>query len=572
MYDLKVRGGTLVDGTGGPAFVGDLGIRDGRIVDVGDARESGARTIDARGRIVSPGFIDNHTHYDAQVLWDPMLSHSPWHGVTTVLFGNCGVGFAPCREKDREFMMRMCELVEGIPFDCLVKGMGDWGFETFPQYLDVIERKGIAVNCAVNLAHHPLKVYVQGQDAADRFPSDGEMDTQCDLLLEALKAGASGFSIFNGIAHWGPGGKPVPSRLTFPRQYEQFIQVIHDFGCGNMEVNVGPAFNSRTAWRLVRQYDVTFDHIPSDWDVAAELVRDGGRWYPHISMPGTGSFEVSLEDPFMFAIDTANLVATSLHELFDNLATPEQRLAAYRDPEFRRRFIEATDDARWVENYWPALVVSYYPPDPSHEGQPIVDMARAAGVSPGEFMLDEAIESNLQARWLITDRIAEVFGLSEERIFEAWLHNPAVRIGNGDAGAHQGQLAGYRWPTAMLAHYARDKGFPLERAIQLMTQSMATAMGLADRGTLTPGSAGDLVVFDYDRIEPGPISRINDLPHGARRLFSDARGIDYVVVNGNIIRDHGNTVVDFDHLPGRLLRDFLPNSVRQTPAVAGAQS
>jgi len=564
-YDLKIRGGTIVDGTGASRFEGDLGVRDGKIVDLGDAPESAVTEIDASGKIVSPGFIDIHTHYDAQIVWDPMLSHSPWHGVTTVVMGNCGVGFAPCREQDREFIMELCELVEGIPYECLKEGMGDWGFETFPQYLDYIDRRGVGINVVANVGHHPMKIWVMGQDATSRFASAAEMAEQRRVLREALEAGAQGMSVFNGVAHWGPGGKPVPSRLTLPEQYDSFMQVIDEFGRGGIDVNNGPGFNTKRALEVADLYNITWNHSPIDPDTANEMVNRGIRWHPQLSVL-PNSFEVGLEDPFMFAIDQAIQRAVPLHDLFNPLEamTPMERLEQYKRSEFRAEFVRQTSESSWVERYWPTLIVSYYPDDTAQEGKRLIHLAEQRGVTPGDVMLDQAIESKLEARWIVENRFRE-----PEHVLDLFKHNRAIRLGNGDAGAHQGQIADYRWPTVMLSKWVRDYGLSMERAIQLMSGSSAASYGLIDRGTLTEGFAADVVVFDPDTVQDGPLQRVSDLPGGSRRLFSDAEGIDYVIVNGTVLRDHGTQVVDDDGpYPGQLLRDVPPNTQRTIPEVS----
>jgi N-acyl-D-aspartate/D-glutamate deacylase len=415
-----------------------------------------------------------------------------------------------------------------------------------------------------NIAHHPIKVFVMGPEAQDRFASAAEMAEQRRILREALEAGAQGISVFNGVAHWGPGGKPVPSRLTFPEQYDEFIAVIDEFGRGGMDVNNGPGFNTQRALTLIEKYNITWNHSPIDPAVAHEMALKGVRWHPQLSVL-PNSFEVGLEDPFMFAIDQAIQRATPLHDLFNPLTkmTPAQRLEQYQREEFRNRFVEETSVESWMDNFWPLLIVSYFPEDTEQEGKRLVQLAQEQHSHPGAVMLDQAVASHLEARWVVENRLRE-----PEQMLELYRHNRAIRLGNGDAGAHQGQIADYRWPTVMLSKWVRDYGLPLERAIQLMSSASAASYGLIDRGTLEEGSLADVVVFDPDTVQDGPLQRVSDLPGGARRLFSDAIGIDYVIVNGVPIRDHGATVVAPDALPGTLIRDFLPNSRRSIPEIA----
>jgi N-acyl-D-amino-acid deacylase len=241
--------------------------------------------------------------------------------------------------------------------------------------------------------------------------------------------------------------------------------------------------------------------------------------------------------------------------------TPAQRLKVYRTPEFRREFVEQTSTALWRERYWPLMIVSYAPGHEDQEGGRLVALAQKEGATPADVMLGLSIDTDLHARFIVENP------QNEDEVQRLFLTNPAVRIGNGDAGAHQGQIADYRWPTVMLSHWVRDRGLPLERAIQLMTSLGANAYGIHDRGTLTPGLAADVVVYDPDEVRDGPFHRVNDLPGAGGRLFSDGLGIEYVIVNGRVLRDHGDTVLDQDDLPGKLLRDFLPNAQRVAPPV-----
>jgi N-acyl-D-aspartate/D-glutamate deacylase len=572
-YDLKIVGGTIIDGSGSTGYPGDIAIKDGRIVAVGVAPEDATRVIDATGRVVSPGFIDPHTHYDAQIVWDPMLSHSPWHGVTTVVMGNCGIGFAPCREEDRDYMMQLCALVEGIPYECLKEGMGDWGFSTYPEYLDFIERRGIAINVISQIAHHPIKVWVQGSDATARFANAEEMRQQREVLREALRSGAAGFSIYNGPGHWGPGSRTVPSRLTTPDQFESMVAVLAEEGTGGLDLNWGSVFNPKTIPALWERYHVPFNRPQTNSakyhdrnEAAIEANRNGVAWHPQIgALPN--SFEIGLEDPFMFAIDQplGSQRGHPLHDLFGPLTEQSvaQRLETYKRADFRAEFVRETDQDDWNTRYWPLLRVSYSPSRREPEGRFLVDLAKEAGVTPAEIMLDLAIESDLHARFTIENP------QDEDNVLRMLTdEGNTFLLGASDAGAHQGQIADYRYPTHILSHYVRDKGLPIERAVACMTGLVAEAYGIIDRGLLREGYAADVVVFDPDTVKDGPLERVNDLPGGARRLFSAGLGIDHVIVNGEPLFESGERVGDPEQYHGRLLREFRSHAERAERAAA----
>jgi N-acyl-D-aspartate/D-glutamate deacylase len=480
--------------------------------------------------------------------------------------GNCGIGFAPCREADREFMMELMTLAEGIPYDSLDLGMGDWGFETYPQYLDLIERRGVAINIASQVGHHAIKVWVMGPEAQDRFADATEMRAQAELLRDALRAGAAGFSIYNGPAHFGPGGKPVPSRLTTYDQFRQLLQVLADEGKGGIDVNWGPAFNIRTIPELSAEFGVRVNrpqthtgrqpYTQRNLDASAAFKAGATDWNVQFGIMAN-SFEVGLEDPFMFAIDQpiGTRRGKPLYDLFHPLTamTVAERLQTYLQPEFRRQFEMQTDRDDWNSQYWPLIYVSYSPTRPELEGKFLVDLARQQGVSPAALMLDLSIESDLQARFVIENP-------QDEDELDRMLRDDAFRIGASDAGAHQGQLADYRYPTHFLGHWVREKDFPLERAIQSMTSLPASSYGIKDRGTLRPGYAADITIHDPATVASGPLQRVNDLPGGARRLFSDGEGIDYVIVNGTVLLDHGTQALTPDALSGAVLRDFAARS------------
>jgi len=568
MYDLKITGGLLVDGTGAPGRVGDLGIRDGEIVAVGEAPEDAARTIDAAGRVVAPGFIDIHTHYDVQILWDRMLSISPWHGVTSVVMGNCGFGIAPTRAPLREFTLRTLQQVEDIPYECSSAFLGDeWGFETFPEYLALLDKDGIGINVGVLVGHNALRLWVMGEEAGRRRPTADEIDRMRELIREALHEGAIGFSTSNSPAHTDLEGYPVPSRVTSYEELEALVGVLGEEGRGTFQTTWGPEISKENIRRLMRATgapvcDPAIKARPKvstregHWEVIRfleECEAEGLRWYPQVtSLPTT--FEATFLNPFMFAMDQPKVWgAPPLDELFVpvvGLESDAEKIAAYRAPGFRERFLELTDDPQWHAIMWPHTWFLEVPRHEEVEERAIGEVAAERGVHPGALLFDLAEAGDFQLR------IGVRLGGADEGEMEKLLHHPLVRLGLSDAGAHVNQLCDSRYPTHILGYWVRERGsLTLERAIQMMTSLEAQAYGITDRGTLTPGLAADVVIFDPETVAPRKPVLAHDFPGGAGRKIAEAVGIEHVIVNGTVIRSHGRDVVDpAGPLPGRVLR------------------
>jgi len=567
LYDLKIKGGTIIDGTGAPRFVGDIGIRDGKIAAVGTAPEEAAAEIDASGKVVCPGFIDIHTHYDVQILWDKFLTFSPSHGVTTVVQGNCGFGIAPTRAKDREFILRMLQDVEGMSYRSTSVGLGeDWGFETFPEYLDLLDRRGVAINVAQMIGHTAVRIWVMGDEASERQPTEAELKRMHELVREALATGAVGFATSNSPAHTGHGGKPVPSRVTSIEELASFAAVIAEAGHGSYQMTWGPEVTVDNVTKIMAdapQVPIADPGIASrggqeDGRIAAVEAAwaEGFRWYPQVSAL-TNTFEVGLANPYMFALDqpAGTMNCKPMHELFDELADLEsvdERLAAYGRPGFREAFIEHTSRDDWMQNYWPWLLVGYAPGHSEWEGRRVLDVVEELGLPPGQWFFDLSIETNLKATLL---------ALSGNRVPEGHLRllkHPKLRLGLADSGAHNGEICDYRYPTYILGRWVRERqAFTLEEAIKKMTLDEAECYGIVDRGVLREGLAADVVVFDPDTVIDGRMSQSHDLPNGARRLRSDGIGVDYVVVNGTVLRTpDGYALTEEDQLPGKVLREF----------------
>ncbi|HLG49752.1 MAG TPA: amidohydrolase family protein [Reyranella sp.] len=554
-FDLKITGGTIVDGTGKPGYTGDVGIKDGKVVALGKADGPAATAIDAAGMVVSPGFVDVHTHYDAQILWDRLLSISPWHGVTTTVIGNCGFGVAPTRAAHRKLILQTLEKVEGMSLDALQAGVGDdWPFETFPQYLDTLEKRGSAINIAALFGHTPLRLYVMGEESTERAATSDEIAKMKRLVREAMDAGAIGFGTSVAVSHNGYAGKPVPSRQATVEEMDSLVSVLGEMKRGLMQITIGRDFSSRHMAEVSRKYNV-----PVTWtallsylygpgghrkqlDLAAEQRKSGALVIPQVSCRPL-NFEFTFAEPFIFD------VMKFMNELAQADATaPGTRRRAYADPEWRKKLRgEVTPLFR---NWWDRVVIAWSPSHRDLEEQPLTAAAARLGEDPVDLALDVALADDLQTRF----RMA-VMNFDETEVAEL-ITDPNTIIALSDAGAHANQLCDACYSTYLLGHWVRERGtFTVEQAVHNLTQRPAETFGITDRGVLAEGRPADVVVFDPKTVGPGPLKRVYDLPAGADRLVSEAHGIAAVIVNGQIIRRDGkDAVAANDRLPGRVLR------------------
>jgi N-acyl-D-amino-acid deacylase len=554
-YDLKITGGTIVDGTGKPGFMGDLGIKDGRVAALGKADGPAAATIDGTGTVVAPGFVDVHTHYDAQVLWDRMLSISPWHGVTTTVIGNCGFGVAPTRAAHSKLILQTLEKVEGMSLEALQAGLGEsWPFETFPQYLDAVEKRGVAINVAALFGHTPLRMYVMGEASTERAATADEIAAMKRLMREAMDPGAIGFGTSKSITHNGYAGKPVPSRQATVEEMHELVSVMGDMKRGLMQITIGREFSTKEMAELSRKYQV-----PVTWtallsymygpgghrkqlELAAQQRQSGALVIPQVSCRPL-NFEFTFAEPFIFDVQKI------MHELaVDDAKSPGTRRRAYADPAWRKRFTAELTPV--FQRWWDRTTIAWAPSAKELEEQPLGDAARKVGKDPVGLALDLALASDLQARF----RMA-VLNFDESEVSDL-ITDPNTIIALSDAGAHASQLCDACYSTYLLGHWVRDKKtFTVEQAVHHLTQRPAEMFGITDRGVLADGRPADVVVFDPKTVGPGPLKRVYDLPAGADRLVSEANGIAAVIVNGMVIRRDGkDAVAANDKLPGRLLR------------------
>jgi N-acyl-D-aspartate/D-glutamate deacylase len=553
-YDLKITGGTVVDGSGTPGFAGDIAIKDGRIVAIGRAEGDAAQTIDATAKVVAPGFVDIHTHYDAQAMWDRMLSISPWHGVTTVVIGNCGFGVAPTKPAHRDLIARTLEKVEGMSLDALRAGLGtEWAFETFPQYLDALEGQGTAINVGVLFGHTPLRLYAMGDDAVRRAARDDEVAAMRDLVTEAMDAGALGFATSHAATHNGYDGHPVPSRLAEFEEIDALVGAVA--GRGVMQATIGRTLLHDQFEALARKHGV-----PVTWTALLSGMTGPGGHRKHLDRTASQRAEglnivpqVACR-PINFDFHFAEPFPFEMLPLFKPTMTADLagKRAIYADPDFRRAFADITAPgertalAGWAER----ATISVAPGHADWEEQPLAAVAAAEGRSAIDLALDLSVASDFAARFRFG-----VLNTDEGEVAEL-LADPNCVVALSDAGAHASQLCDACYATHLLGHWVREKKtLSLEQAVRRLTSEPAALMGIADRGLLAEGRPADIVVFDPATIGAGPLRRVNDLPAGADRLVSEADGIAAVVVNGTLLRQDGKDEVKPDAaLPGKLLR------------------
>lgn len=553
--DLVIRGGTVIDGTGAPRRAADVAVTGGVVSDVGE-RLDGKRVLDASGHVVAPGFVDIHTHYDAQVFWDPALSPSCWHGVTSVVAGNCGFSIAPVRPEHRALLVRTLQHVEDMSPDTLFEGVPWDDFETFPQYLDAVERRGTLLNYACYVGHTAVRLYVMGEEGYERQPTADEMATMQAVVTEAIAAGAAGFATSSSTTHNGDQGRPVPSRLAGVDELNALLQPLRTLDKGVAALLPGENVKHADVFDIQRRIG-----RPLTW--TALLTVKGFPWHEKI-MEDTNAaraegvevwpqvscrplvFQMNLREPFTFNMRDA------FKELMDRPV--EQRMAAYRDPAWRARAWEEMQ-GRAGKGALPidfdSLLVAESSSHPELVDRRVTDIAQEWGVTPLDVMLDVSLAENLETRFW------SVLANNDPDAIAWLLPQENVLIGLADSGAHVSQLCDACFATDLLGNWVRDKDvMPLERAIHKLAGEPAAVFGLADRGTIEVGKAADVVVFDPATVAPGPLRRVRDFPADGERLVADRpTGVRHVLVNGTVIREDEKAVPDaLDARPGRLLR------------------
>ena len=543
--DLVLRNGHVVDGTGTPARGADVGVEDGRIAAVGEVTANGATVVDLDGLTLAPGFVDIHTHYDAQVLWDRDLTPSCWHGVTTVVMGNCGFGIAPTRPEHRSTIARTLENVEGMSVEALEAGI-PWTFETFPQYLDAVAAAPTRLNVAAMIGHTPLRLYVLGDEATERPAKDEEVDRMRAIVAEALAAGALGFATSKSPTHAGAGGKPVPSRLAETDEVYRIAEALKEAGRGIMQITPGAglfinefATLSNNTGRTV-SWTALLTGI-GEPGTAVQLLdataKAGGDVWPQIACRPL-VMQLTFEDPFAFA---------SLDAFKEVLRVPRERRAdVYADPAWRER---ARAGAGGVfATKWDKTTIAETERYGALMGRTLTDIAAERGVEPLDAAIDLALDEDLKTRFRI------VLANDDEDEVGQLLQDERAVLGLSDAGAHASQLCDACFSTHLLGHWTREEGvLSLEQAVWRLTGQPTRIFGITDRGLIQEGLAADFVAFDPDTVGvDGDLERVWDLPAGADRLIARSKGVEHVWVNGAAIRTDGKDLEDAR--PGKLLR------------------
>ncbi len=552
--DLLVRNGTVVDGSGLPRYRADVGVKAGKIVEIGRIRAPAERIVDAEGMIVAPGFIDGHTHMDAQVAWDALGSCSCWHGVTSVVMGNCGFALAPCKPQDREWFARCLTAVEDIPTEAMMAGI-DWTWETFPEYLATVERLPKGLNYGMYIGHSALRMYAMGERGLSEKATEDDLRLMAHAVEEAVRAGAMGFSTSRATTHVTPDGSPIASRIADWDEIDRLVAAMGALDAGIFQI--GPDISGGTAQRafLDRLRRVALDSgrpvmfgmlatrqgiDPNPWTYQLEYmdatVAAGGRMYGQATTRSINAvFSLKSYLPFDVLPGWQAIRALPLAEQKIRLADPEVRrrlIAAEATMKPRDSVLQgggaATTDPRKpdYDNLFPMLDVNW--DDPS-----VGDLARRQNKHPVEVMLDLALDNDNRVfvQPLVNESPADVLGI---------LRHPRTLATFSDSGAHVCQEMGSSLQTHLLSYWVRAKQqFTLEEAVRMLTFDNASAWELPDRGLVRTGYAADLVVFDEARVKPCLPTVERDLPGGARRLVQKADGIAATIVNGVVAIENG---------------------------------
>jgi N-acyl-D-aspartate/D-glutamate deacylase len=557
-YDLLIRNGRIVDGSGMPSFRGDVGVKDGKIVEIGKLSGPAARTIDADNRAVSPGFIDNHAHYDGQVTWDPLCTFSPQHGATTVIFGNCSLSLAPVRRGKQARTAEFLSYVEAIPMEVLSTIDVDW--ETMPQYMDKLD-KNLGVNAGTLIGHTPLRYYVMGDDCQKRTATEAEIKAMQDVVRDGMTAGALGLSLSRQRGHFDPQGVPIPALWASDDEIFALADVLRELSTGTIQVGGGVDQELKDGM-MARLAEATGRTVV--YNSLSQTVRNPDKWKQHMARVN----ETAAAGIRAYPMCSPNRVTQDFTmkncQVFRGLPTwhpillssDEEKLRAYADPQVRDKLhAEAVERSVPVQavgfskTWWDYMWVN----EPALEKnkalqfKSIGEIARMQGKRVIDAFLDLVVEEKLETRFLQAEN-----NIDDEAMTQILTYPNAI-IGLGDGGAHVQFHGGYGYTTRLLGEWVRErKVLSLEQAIRKLTFESASTFGIHDRGMLRPGLAADIVIFDPDTVRAGKETVVHDFPAGGWRIKEEAEGIHMTIVNGQVLLEDG---VHTGALPGRVLRN-----------------
>ena len=565
MFDLIIKNGLIYDGKGSEPFKADLAILNEKIVEIGKIEDEGKKVIDASGKIVTPGFVDIHTHYDGQVTWDPYLRPSTYHGVTTVVMGNCGVGFSPCKPDQRDWLIGLMEGVEDIPGTALHEGI-DWEWESFPEYLDALEKKPLAIDVGTQIPHGAVRAYVMGERGINHEEASlEEIDEMKQIVQEAVKAGAYGFSTSRTEKHNDVNGNLTPSITAHKTELVEIakslgeinqgvLQGISDFYDFDSEFDIFKAMSKESG----RPISITVeqqDARPEWWlkllDGIQDAQTEGVNMYGQVPPRATGILMglTATLNPFRFHPSYMEIAELSL----------EERVKIMNTSDFREKLLK--ENAVSINPLVDEIVNSYgkmfrlgepanYEPDPETSFD---SLANLSNMTAEEIAYDAMLEK--EGRALIYHPLFN-YQTGDLSLVEKMLKHPYTISGLGDAGAHCGAISDASFPTTLVQHWSRDRDrgdkLPLETVIKMQTSETASLLGINDRGVIEEGYKADINVIDYDGLTLHEPEIINDLPAGGRRLVQKASGYDYTIVSGEIAFIKGEAT---GKLNGRLIRN-----------------
>ena len=565
MFDLIIKNGSIYDGKGSEPYQADIAISNEKIVEIGDIKGEAKKVIDAEGKIVTPGFVDIHTHYDGQVTWDPYLRPSTYHGVTTVVMGNCGVGFSPCKPDQRDWLIGLMEGVEDIPGTALHEGI-DWEWESFPEYLDALEKKPLAIDVGTQIPHGAVRAYVMGERGINHEEaSQEEIDRMKEIVQEAIKAGAYGFSTSRTEKHNDVNGNLTPSITAHKNELVEIakslgeinqgvLQGISDFYDFDSEFDIFKSMSKESG----RPISITVeqqDARPEWWEQLLDGIEDaqseGINMYGQVPPRATGILMglTATLNPFRFHPAYMEIADLSL----------EERVEIMSNDEFKEKLLN--DNAVSINPLVDEIVNAYakmfklgepanYEPDPEMSFD---SLANSSNMTAQEIAYDAMLEKD--GRALIYHPLFN-YQTGDLSLVEKMLKHPYTVSGLGDAGAHCGAISDASFPTTLVQHWSRDRTrgskLPLETVIKMQTSETANLLGIKDRGVLAKGYKADINIIDYEGLTLHEPEIINDLPAGGRRLVQKASGYDYTIVSGEVAFIKGEAT---GALNGRLIRN-----------------